>query len=406
MKGSGVSNWLTFGKLRASYASVGSDIDPHSLDLAITNGSFYGTNPSAAIGNSFRGGNIKPSLTNALEIGAELRFFKRFGLDVSVYKNNNINQILNIDVSPSSGFSTAQINAGDIVNKGIEISLNGTPIQKKDFVWETTLNFAKNSNEIKELSAKDGINTFLYATRRYDIRLEHRVGEEWGTFYGRKWRTNDKGETIINASGQPEYDINQKIGTVLPKWTGGMFNTFRYKAFDLSFSIDWQSGGLFYSETRNFNSGTGLSEETVGVNDKGFDWRDYPGSYTLAGGNVGNGGIRVPGVFADGTQNNRYISARAYWYTARQRDARNQLLDASYVKLREIRFGYSLPSSFLQKIKVAKAANFGIIVQNAWLIWANTKKYGIDPSELESLGYEGGQLTATRQIGANLRITF
>ncbi len=398
------SSWFTFGKLRASYASVGSDLDAHSLDIAINNGAFYGTNSSVSIGNQFRGGGIRPALTKAYEAGIELRFLKRIGLDVTVYENNNIDQILGVDVSPASGFSTAQINAGKIVSKGIEISLTGTPIQTRNFTWETSLNWAKNQNKIEELAP--GINTYLYATNRYDTRLEHRVGGEWGTYYGRKWRTNDKGQTIINASGQPEYDINQEIGQVLPKYTGGMFNSFRYKGFDLTFSIDFQDGGLFYSETRNFNTGAGLSKETVGVNDKGFDWRDYPGAYTLAGGNVGNGGIRIPGVFANGTENNRYISARAYWYTARQRDARNVLLDASYIKLREIRFGYNIPASFMAKTKIAKAANFGIIVQNAWLIWATTKQYGIDPSELEVFYREGGQLSSTRQIGGNLRITF
>ena len=399
------TSFLSFGKLRASYASVGSDIDPHSLDLAINNGTAYGTNPSATIGNSFRGGGIRPSLTNAIELGMELKFWRRFGVDVAVYKNNNVDQILNVDVTPASGFSTAQINAGDIVNKGIEISLNGAIIQKKNFQWDLTLNFAKNENEVNELA--EGLNSYLYTTRRYDIRLEHRVGEQWGTFYGRRWRKDPTtGKTLINASGQPEYDINQKIGTVLPTWTGGVFNTFRYKAFDLTFSIDWQDGGLFYSETRNFSTGSGLAAETVGVNDKGNDFRDYPGAYSAATGNAGKGGIRIPGVFADGKENNRYLSARSYWYTARQRDATNQLLDASYIKLREIRFGYTIPGSFLQKIKFAKAANIGVIVQNAWLIWATTKEYGIDPSELESMGYEGGQLSATRQIGGNLRITF
>jgi hypothetical protein len=144
----------------------------------------------------------------------------------------------------------------------------------------------------------------------------------------------------------------------------------------------------------------------VGVNDKGFDWRDYPGSYTLAGGNTGNGGIRIPGMFADGTPNNRYIAARAYWYTARQRDASNYLLDASYIKLREIRFGYSLPESLLLKSGLAKSANIGIILSNAWLIWANAKQYGVDPSELETFWREGGQLSQTRQIGFNLRVGF
>lgn len=397
--------WLSYGKIRGNFAQVGADLSPHSLDLAINNGSFYGSNPSVTIGNQFRGGAIEPALTKGYEFGVELKFLNRIGLDVSVYKNDNINQILAVDVSPASGFTTAQINAGNIVNKGIEVSLSGTPVQSRDFSWDVTINWAKNSNMVEELYP--GLQSYLYATNRFDTRLEHRVGGEWGMYYGRKWRVDDKtGKTIINASGQPEYDINQPIGQVLPRWTGGTYQTIRYKGIDLSFNLDFQSGGLFYSETRNFSTGSGLTEETVGVNDKGHDWRDYPGSYTVAGGNTGNGGIRVPGVFANGQENNRYISARAYWYTARQRDARNVLLDASYVKLREVRLGYTFPQSVLRAVKYAKSANLGFIVSNAWLIWANTKKYGVDPSELEVFYREGGQLSSTRQLGINLRVVF
>ncbi len=402
-------NWLSYGKLRASYASVGSDLGAHSLDLAINNGNFYGSNASVTIGNQFKGGGIRPALTKAYEVGLELKLFRKLGFDVTVYQNNNTDQILGVDVSSGSGFSTAQINAGNIVSQGIEVSINGKPVETKNFVWETSINWAKNQNEIKELAP--GINTYLYATNRFDTRLEHRVGGQWGTYYGRKWRKDPTtGQTLIDATGQPLYDINQEIGTVLPKWTGGLFNTFRYKNIDLAFSIDFQSGGLFYSETRNFNTGAGLSQETVGVNDKGFDWRDYPGSYTTAAGNAGNGGIRIPGIFANGAlagkENNRYISARAYWYTARQRDASNVLLDASYIKLREVRLGYNFPASMLKKVPFAKSANLGFIVQNAWLIWATTKQWGIDPSELEVFYREGGQLSSTRQLGVNLRVTF
>ncbi|HEY1021658.1 MAG TPA: hypothetical protein VGE06_05070, partial [Flavisolibacter sp.] len=397
--------WLSYGKLRGNFAQVGADLAPHSLDLAINNGSFYGSNPSVTIGNQFRGGAIEPALTRGYEFGVELKFLNRIGLDVSVYKNNNINQILAVDVSPASGFTTAQINAGNIVNEGVEISLSGTPVQSRDFSWDVTVNWAKNRNKVEELYP--GLQSYLYATNRYDTRLEHRVGGEWGMYYGRKWRVDDKtGKTIINASGQPEYDINQPIGQVLPRWTGGTYQTIRYKGIDLSFNLDFQSGGLFYSETRNFSTGAGLTQETIGVNDKGHDWRDYPGTYTLAGGNTGNGGIRIPGVFANGQENNRYIPARAYWYTARQRDARNVLLDASYVKLREVRLGYSFPQNVLRAVKYAKSANIGFIVSNAWLIWANTKKYGVDPSELEVFYREGGQLSSTRQIGVNLRVIF
>ncbi|MDQ3277627.1 MAG: TonB-dependent receptor, partial [Bacteroidota bacterium] len=397
--------WLSYGKIRGNFAQVGADLAPHSLDLAINNGSFYGSNPSVTIGNQFRGGAIEPALTRGYEFGVELKFLNRIGLDVSLYKNNNINQILAVDVSPASGFTTAQINAGNIVNKGIEVSLSGTPVRSRDFSWDVAVNWAKNSNKVEELYP--GLNSYLYATNRFDTRLEHRVGGEWGMYYGRKWRVDEKtGKTIINASGQPEYDINQPIGQVLPRWTGGTYQSLRYKGIDLSFNLDFQSGGLFYSETRNFGTGSGLTQETVGVNDKGHDWRDYPGSYTLAGGNTGNGGIRIPGVFANGQENNRYITARAYWYTARQRDARNVLLDASYVKLREVRLGYSFPQSVLRAVKYAKSANLGFIVSNAWLIWANTKKYGVDPSELEVFYREGGQLSSTRQIGLNLRVIF
>ena len=404
LKNAGLSRWLTYGKLRASYASVGSDLGFNQVNLAIDNGNMYGSNPSVAIGNQFRTGNVKPSLTKAYELGAEFRFIKRIGLDVAVYQNNNTDQIIPLDVSPASGFSTAQVNAGNIQSRGIEVSVTGAAIAKKDFTWDVSLNWAKNSNLVKELYP--GLNTYVYGTSRFDIRLEHRVGEEWGTFVGRKWKTNENGKTVILANGLPDYDINQDIGQVLPEWTGGMFNAFRYKNFDLSFSIDFQKGGLFYSETRNFNTGSGLSEETVGVNDKGHDWRDYPGAYTLAGGNAGNGGIRIEGEFANKTPNNRYIPARSYWYTARQRDARNQLLDASYIKLREVRFGYNVPTAFLQKIGLVKSANFGVMVNNAWLIWAETKKYGVDPSELEVFWREGGQLSATRQLGFNLRVGF
>ncbi len=402
LKNSNTSSWLTFGKIRASYASVGSDLGFNQVNLAINNGFLYGANPSVSIGNQFRSGSIKPSLTKAFEVGAEFRFIKRIGLDIAVYQNNNTDQIIPLDVSPASGFTTAQINAGNIQSKGIEVTLSGAIVAKSDFNWDVSLNWAKNSNYVKELAP--GLNTYLYATNRYDTRLEHRVGAEWGQYVGRRWKTNENGKTVILANGQPDYDINVDIGNVLPEWTGGMFNTVRYKNFDLALSVDFQKGGLFYSETRNFNTGSGLSEETVGLNDKGFDWRDYPGSYTLAGGNTGNGGIRIPGQFADKTENNRYIPARAYWYTARQRDASNVLLDASYVKLREVRLGYSIPKNFIDKLGGIKTANFGVIVSNAWLIWANTKKYGVDPSELEVFYREGGQLSATRQIGFNLRV--
>ncbi len=407
LKSAGTSSWLTYGKLRGSFASVGSDLGFNQVNLALNNGNLYGANPSISIGDQYRSGTIKPSLTKAYEVGMELRLFNRVTLDATWYQNNNTDQIIPLTVSPTSGFSTAQVNAGNIQNSGIEISISASPIVTKNFSWDINLNWAKNSNKV--IALYENTTTYVAGTNRYDTRVEHRVGAEWGMYVSRKWKPDPTGKTnlpLILSNGQPDYNINQDIGTVLPKWTGGIFNSFKYKGFDLTFSIDFQNGGLFYSETRNFNTGAGLSQETVGVNDKGNDWRDYPGAYTLAGGNVGKGGMRIDGVFANGATNNRYISARAFWYTARQRDASNYILSASYVKLREIRLGYAIPSKILQSLKVVKTANIGFIMGNAWLIWADAKQYGIDPSELESYDREGGQLSQSRQIGFNLRVGF
>lgn len=408
LKNSSVSNWLTFGKFRASYASVGSDLGFNQVNLALNNGSLYGSNPSIAIGDQYRSGSIMPALTKAYEVGVELRFLKRIGFEATWYQNNNTNQIIPLTVSPTSGFSTAQVNAGNIQGTGVELSITGTPIQKRDFSWEVSLNWAQSSNKV--LSLYENTKTYVYSTNSYDTRLEHRVDAEWGMFVSRKYKTDPTGKTdktLVLSNGLPDYNLNQDIGQILPKWTGGMFNSFKYKGFDLTFSVDFQSGGLFFGTTRVYNTGAGLSEETVGVNDKGADFRDFPGTYTLAGGNVGgNGGIRIPGVFANGADNNRYISARAYWYTARQRDASFYLLDASYVKLREVRFGYQIPTKLIAATKFLKTANVGIIVSNAWLIWANAKQYGMDPSELENFDREGGQLSSSRQVGFNIRVSF
>ena len=109
----------------------------------------------------------RPALTKAWEVGAELRFLKKIGIDVTVYQNNNTDQILPVDVSPASGFTTAQINAGNIVSKGIEVIID--PVQLlnlRTLTWDVSLNWAKNSNAVEELAP--GINTYLYATNRYD----------------------------------------------------------------------------------------------------------------------------------------------------------------------------------------------------------------------------------------------
>jgi TonB-linked SusC/RagA family outer membrane protein len=392
---SSISNFLSFGKIRAAFAQVGSDLDPYQVNIAINNGSIFDGNPSAEIGNQYRTGNILPALTKSYEVGAEFRFFNRIGLDMAYYVDNNTNQILGLDVASASGFTTAQINAGNIQRKGLEVSLTGSPVKGKNFNWDMTVNFAKATSIVKELAP--GINNYIYNTQRNDFRIENQVGEPWGMMVGRMWKTDDQGRNVYTGTtGINDYTTNNNLGSIIPDFTGGIFNSLSYKGLDLAFSIDFQEGGQFYSLTKMYTEGSGLSEFTTGVNDKGIDIREFPSA---------GGGVHVTGVTVAGAPLDTYIPARRQFYTNYQRDTRNVILSSSYVKLREVRLGYRFPTKWLGSSPV-KNVNLGAIVNNAWLISAPAKKYGIDPSELELFGREGGQLSSTRQIGLNLRVGF
>ncbi|MXV52895.1 SusC/RagA family TonB-linked outer membrane protein [Pedobacter sp. HMF7647] len=392
--GANVRRVLSFAKIRGSYAQVGSDLGFNQVRIAINNGSTYGSDASFEIGNQYRSGKVKPALTKSWEVGSELRFFNRFGLDFAYYVDNNINQIISLDIPSTTGYSSAQVNAGNIQRKGWELSLNATPLKSKNFNWDVTLNFAKNTSVVKELA--NGKDSYLYGNSWNDTYLYHFVGEQWGTIVGREWKRDDQGRLVFSsASGNAAYTTNNKIAQVLPDWTGGFVNAFRYKNLDLAFSLDFQKGGNFFSSTKQFNLGSGLSAYTVGVNDKGNDIREFPDN---------GGGVRVDGVNTAGEPTTIYVSARRYYSNIMQADAHNFIVDASYLKLRDVRIGYNLPKALFGN--AVKNANLGVFVGNAWLIAAPGKKWGVDPSELENVWTEGGQLPSTRQYGLNLKVTF
>ncbi len=392
----GISNVLSFGKIRGGFAQVGSDLNPYQVDIAINNGSIYGSNPSASIGDQFRTGQVLPSLTKSYEIGTEMRFFKdRVGFDLAYYVDNNTNQILGLNVAPASGFTTAQINAGNIQRKGWELTINGTPIRKNNFTWTASVNFSKSESIVKELA--EGLNTYLYSTQRNDFRIENQVGQPWGQMVGRMVKLDAQGKTVYTSTaGTVDYTINNQLGSMLPDFIGGFYNSLNYKGIDLSFSLDFQKGGQFYSLTKMYGDGSGLTAATVALNDKGNPERSFPSL---------GGGVHIIGVTPTGAPVDTYIAARRHYYTNGQRDTRNYLLSASYLKLREVRLGYSVPKKFLGNMPISNV-NIGAIVNNAWLISAPAKKFGMDPSELEGFGNEGGQLSSTRSIGLNLRVGF
>ena len=390
---------FSFAKVRASYAQVGSDTDPYRVALQFNTGNGYGSNASLNIDDQLRDGKIKPALTGSFEVGADLKFLRdRLGLDFSYFVNDNKNQILSVTLNGATGYGSNLINAGQLTNRGFEFALNATPVKTKNVSWDLSFNFSKSRTIVDKITDTQA-NVIYQNSTFFTNSLNLREGEEWGYITGRKFNRDANGNMIILANGRPAFTTNQFIGYARPDFTGGGFSSLRVMNFDLGFSLDFQKGGLFNSTTRAFNMGSGLSTETVGLNDKGIDWR-LPVSQ--------GGGYKFPGVLADGTPNTRYIDASIAFYNGMQNGAGEMfMIDASYLKLREVRLGYNVPSQFLaSKAGFVKNANLGLIVGNAWLISAPGKEFGIDPSEMENFWQEGGQLPQTRTFGVNLRVGF
>ncbi|MBB2143857.1 SusC/RagA family TonB-linked outer membrane protein [Pedobacter sp. LMG 31464] len=391
----GLKSILSFAKLRGAYAQVGSDVDPYRVNLQYNTSPAYENNPSLAIGNEFRDGRLVPAKTNSFEVGAELKFLKnRIGLDFAYYINQNRNQILGVTLNGATGYTSNLINAGSLTNRGIEFSLTGTPVKSKNVNWDLTLNFSKSKTIVNKITDKQ--SNVIYQTSQIGNTLNLREGEEWGYVLGRKWNRDANGNVIIGANGLPTSTANQFIGYARPKFNGGAFSSLKVFDFDLGFSLDFQKGGLFNSTTRAYNMGSGLSQETVGLNDKGIDWR-LPVSQ--------GGGYKFVGVLASGQPNTKYVAASTAFYNGMQAGSGELfMISASYLKLREVRLGYNLPNKILLKTKYLKSVNLGFVVGNAWLIAAPGKKYGVDPSEIENFWQEGGQLPSSRTFGLNLKI--
>ena len=397
---------LSSGKLRLSYAKAGSDLDPYATTNSFTVGSVYTPVNTLAVPDVLNNPNIQPSFAHSYEIGTDLQFFNnRLGIDFTYYEQKNKNQIINLDVSGASGFGVAKINAGLIENKGFEVSLTGKPVQGKNFSWTSTFNFASNRNMVVELYP--GLNTYTYGSTTYSgvtSYLNSYVGKTFGSLVGQAYqRDSATGQILLGTNNLPLFTAaTTDFGTVLPDFTGGFLNTFRYKNFELSLMIDFQSGGQFFSRSKMLAVRTGQDHITVAINDKGFNVRD-----AVAAG----GGVRIDGISASTKQPvTAYVDAQSYYNTVLGRRIYEEwVFDASYVKLRELRLGYNFEKKTLGKLPV-KTLGVAFIARNPAMIWQKAPK-GLDASELstgsQSIGwYESGQTNSVSSYGINLNITF
>jgi TonB-linked SusC/RagA family outer membrane protein len=386
---------LSFGKVRAGYAKVGTDVDPYKTASIYSTTAPFGDKSAQGIPTLLPNADLKPGLSSSYEGGIDLKFFNnRVGIELTAYQNDNKDQIIPIPVSPTSGYSTALINAGNIQTKGLELHISAVPIKRANFNWNLDLNLDRSQSKVIQLA--EGLTNFQLGETWRGLTINAREGEEWGVFVGRKIKIHEgTGKRIVDDHGHYEYDANQKLGSVLPKFKGGLVNSLNMGNFVLRFNADFIVGGKFFSVTRMFNAYSGLAAETAGTNELGKLKRDPAAD---------GGGILLDAVTADGKPNTNRIEAQDFYEGDLFALHDYWIFDQTYLKLREVALGYNIPKSVLGNSPF-KTLYIGAAVRNPWLIYGAVGK-GIDVSEAESYWTEGGQLPSVRSFGLNVKIGF
>ncbi|MCP2044721.1 SusC/RagA family TonB-linked outer membrane protein [Pontibacter sp. HSC-36F09] len=408
---------LSFGKIRASYAQAGSDLGPYEISPFYSVGTVYAGATSVntlSVPDNLNNPFVEPSFAHSYEAGLDVRFLNgRLGLDLTLYQQKNRNQILRLPVSGTSGYSSTTINAGLIENKGIEVALSGTPVQSSNFTWNSIFNAGRNRNMVVELHPEIDVLTH-YSTTYSSVTsyLNSYEGQPYGSLIGQAYQRDPAtGQKLIGSNGMPLYtDATHNFGTVQPDATGGWQNIFKIWKFDLSAMIDYQFGGQFFSRSKMLAVRTGQDPLTVATNDRGANVRD-----PLEAG----GGVKVEGIYAPGTTvggvdvsgqpASNYVSAQSYYNTIVGRRVYEEwLYDASYIKLRELRLGYTIDKSMLGRLPF-QTVSVALISRNVAQLWQKAPE-GIDPSEIstgsQSISwYESGMTNSVRSYGINLNIT-
>lgn len=416
-----IDNGDTFLKLRGSASKIANDTNPYSTENSYVSGvaaANFGQISSPLGGISYYEaagllGNpeLKPESTVEYEVGAEGSFFKnRISYDIALYHKTTSDLIVNLPLDPSTGFLTKAINAGDVVNKGIELSVTASPIKNTDFSWSITYTFTKNLNEVTKLA--DGFDRIDLATA-YGITYSAAKGEPIGTFYSLVPKTNAAGQYVVNADTglYEKSDDLQKIGNSQRDFVMGLQNTFKYKNFSLGFSLDWKQGGEFYSYTKRLSHFVGNGIETT-YNDRNpfivpnsvIEHRDV---VTDAVTNT----VKEVVTYTENTTPVAWDKVSTFYNTSNNPGIEpTHVIDKTYIRLREINFNYNFPSSLVKNMGLNKIT-LGIYGRNLFM-WTPGDNPYTDPEVgtygtgvLSDLG-EFGANPSQRSLGGVLKLSF
>ena len=387
------NSMLSFAKLRVGWAEVGNDTNPYQLrnvyDFVEPYGSTQRVGESSIIANN----NLKPERQSSFEIGTDLRFFNgRVNVDATYYTTSSRNQILELPVDITSGYSRRVINAGEIQNRGVEVMLNATPIElSSGLAWNVNLNFSRNRSEV--VSLYEDQDTYQISSNY--IQVLAKEGERMGDMYGTGFLQSPDGQTVYE-DGFPVRDPNLKrLGNYNPDFMVGMYNTITYKNFNLGFLFDWRHGGEVNSRTVLIGGTSGMMDFTAESRENGLV------------------GVGVKNVGSDESPNyvtnDVIVSGRDYYWSRYNRGNEEiGMFDASFVKLREVKIGYQLPNDLFGGFPL-RNFNISIVGRNLALWTENTH---FDP---EVISFDGSTVVpgvedmatpTTRSIGFNINFEF
>ena len=398
---------ISYGKIRASWGEIPMALGSSSTTFGAYRypGMLYGVNQNQWNGNILMGTPdqmVDPNITGAVrtqrEIGLELRFLNnRIGLSGTYWDGTEIDAPTSVTLDATTGFTSLLTNFGRITRKGVDVQLMLRPVVSENFNWEINGTWGYLlDNTVVEIApgvTRTSVEGVWGSTLPY---LVHEEGKQWGQIFGNGIKRID-GQPVINADGSYQNDPNVYFGSVLPRYTGGIQNTFQFlKDFTLSANIDFQSGGKFVSLSNMWGSYSGLTAQTATVNDKGNPIRD-----AVADG----GGVHVFGVDEEGKAMDVYMEAQDYFHGLYNNLTFDPFVySLTYVKLREVSLGYTLPISKLGIGNVVQDATLSVVARNPLLIFAHSADF--DPSEISARSGETGQFPGTRGFGFNLRVGF
>lgn len=411
--------FISFAKVRGGFAQVGNDTEAYNLSDVYSFDTAWGDNLIAHESSSIANSDLKPEIATSWEIGADLQMFKnRLGVDFTYYYSLNKNQIIATDLPISTGYTRKWINAGEISSRGVELLLSYDLIKNKNFSWQASANFSTNKTVVEELA--QGIDSYTITGNR--ITVIAREGEEMGAMYGTGHVKADDGRLIF-TNGLPVQDSELRyLGNYNPDFKIGFVNEFNMGNFNFSALIDWSQGGSLFSSTRLIAATSGNVEETLWGRDQehggahpGIKDSGLPREATTSS---GQSLTYYDGVIGDGwmydsngnlVENNVVVPASAYHNKRYKRQNEEEgIYDATYVKLREIRLGYNIPSKVLQNTPIA-TAKLSLVGRNLAL-WTDfphgdPETFGMSGNYLIP-GVEDYNLPALRSIGFNVNLTF